>query len=58
MTRDEPLLKTGISLDLQILGNVWDNALTQRHEICHTVKLVFEYFITKILHSLLNFYLK
>jgi len=24
----------------------------------HTVKLVFEYFITKILHSLLNFYLK
>jgi len=51
MTRDEPLFKTGISLDLQILGNFWDNVSTQPHEIYHTVQVVFEYFITKILHN-------
>jgi len=53
MTRDEPLFKTGISLDLQILGNFWDNVSTQLHEIAHinhTVQVLFQYIITKILH--------
>ncbi len=36
MTRDKPLFKIGISLDLQILGNFWDNVSTQLHEIYHT----------------------
>ncbi len=50
MTRDESLFKIGISLDLQILKNFWDNVSTQLHEIYHTVQVVFGYFITKILH--------
>ncbi len=45
MTRDEPLFKTGISLDLKSLGSS-----TQLHEIHHTVQVVFGYFITKILY--------
>ncbi len=41
VTRDESLFKTGISLDLQILENFWDNINTQLHEIYNTVQVVF-----------------
>ncbi len=50
MIDDESLFKIGISLDLQILGNFWDNINTQLYEIYHTVQEVFGYFIMKILH--------
>ncbi len=50
MTRDESLFKIGISLDLLILGNFWDNINAQLHEIYNTVQVVFGNFITKILH--------
>lgn len=48
-TRDEPLFKIGISQDLHILGNIWDNASLQLHEIYHTVQVIFGYLI-KLLH--------
>ncbi len=39
MTRDESLFKIRISMDLQILGNFWDNVSTQLHEIVRSINI-------------------
>jgi len=43
-------LKLLISLDLNIVGNIWDNVSTQFNKIYNIVLVVFGYFSTKILH--------
>ncbi len=50
MTRDEPLFKIAISLDLNILQNIWDNVGTEVNKIYNTVLVIFGYFNKKILH--------
>ncbi len=50
MTSDEPLFKIAISLDLNILLNIWDNVNTQVSKIYNTILVIFEYFNKKILH--------
>ncbi len=45
--RDKSLFKMGISLDLQILGNFWDNTSIPLHEIYHNAQVVFGYFYNK-----------
>ncbi len=50
MTRDEPLFKIYISLDLNILGNLWDNVSTQVSKVYNTVLVIFGYFNKIILH--------
>ncbi len=47
MTRDEPLFKIAISLDLNIIRNIWDNVSTQVSKIYNTVLVVFGYFNKK-----------
>ncbi len=37
VSQDESIFKTGISLNVQIFGNFWNNASTQLHEIYYTV---------------------
>ncbi len=57
MTRDEPLFKIAISLDINILRNIWDNVSTHVSEIYNTVLVIFKYFNKKILHIVpLNFF--
>ncbi len=50
MTRDEPLFKMAISLDLNILLNIWDNVSRpkQVNKRYNTVLVVFGYFNKKI----------
>ncbi len=44
MTREEPLFKIALSLDLNILRNIWDNASTQVSKIYNTLLKILGYF--------------
>ncbi len=50
MTRDKPLFKIAISLDLNILLKMWDNVSTHVSKVYSTILVIFVYFNKKILH--------
>ncbi len=50
MTRDKPLFKIAIFLDLNILQKMWDNVSTHVSKVYSTILVIFVYFNKKILH--------